>query len=323
MTSDSKDTSKAAPTNPRGGAGDDGSHWRKILAIWAVLSVVFDVIWLNLIGQHIPPGRMTSTANGAAFDFNVLIVMAAPVMIGVWVYMVYAIATWRGSKGGPDPVGGAQARGNARIEIGWISITTVIVLFLAGFGTYELAQPDGAGGGQGPTPLWTPASHDVLQVQVIGQQWKWTYRYPSFGGFETTQLMLPVDTTVAFHVTSLDVIHDFWAYQLGVKADANPGQDNVAFTTPVQLGSFMVRCDELCGIWHGAMFNTGEVLTKAGFEGWATSTMHQLAVNTALLPAFAYTYIPDANGADGGYYPDTADPYSSVEQYGATQPAGQ
>ena len=52
---------------------------------------------------------MTSTANGAAFDFNVLIVMAAPVMIGVWVYMVYAIVTWRSSRVKVDPVGGERA----------------------------------------------------------------------------------------------------------------------------------------------------------------------------------------------------------------------
>ena len=57
---------------------------------------------------------------------------------------------------------------------------------------------------------------------MIAQQWKFTYRYPTFGGFETNQLVLPDDTTIAFHVTSLDVIHSFWAYQLGVKADANP-----------------------------------------------------------------------------------------------------
>ena len=30
------------------------------------------------------------------------------------------------------------------------------------------------------------------------------------------------------------MIHSFWAYQLGVKADANPGVDNVAYTTPKQ-----------------------------------------------------------------------------------------
>ena len=57
-------------------------------------------------------------------------------------------------------------------------------------------------------------------------------------------------------MTSLDVIHSFWAYQLGVKADANPDYNNVAYTTTQQLGSFIVRCAELCGIWHGAMYNS-------------------------------------------------------------------
>jgi cytochrome c oxidase subunit 2 len=321
MTASSKDTIEA--TLPGRGGSADSSHWWRIVAIWAVLSVAFDVVWLNFVGPHVPPGRMTDTANGAAFDFNVLIVMAVPVMIAIWVYMVYAIVTWRAGRGGPDPVGDERARGNTSLEVSWITITTVVVLFLAGFGTYELVQPEGAGGGQGPTPLWTPASHTVLQVQAIGQQWKWTYRYPSFGGFETNQLVIPDNTTIAFHVTSLDVIHSFWAYQLGVKADANPGQDNVAFTTPTQLGSFTVRCSELCGLWHGTMFNTGQVLTPSAFETWATSTERQVAANTAVLAPFAYSYTPDANGADGGYYPDTADPYSPVEHYGATQPATQ
>ena len=65
---------------------------------------------------------------------------------------------------------------------------------------------------------------------MIGQQWAWTFRYPQFGGFETTELVLPVGQPVQFNVTSLDVIHSFWAYTLGVKADANPGVNNVAYT---------------------------------------------------------------------------------------------
>jgi cytochrome c oxidase subunit 2 len=176
---------------------------------------------------------------------------------------------------------------------------------------------NGSGGGEGPNPVWIPNTKEILPVQVIAQQWKFTYRYPSFGGFETPELMLPLDTPIAFHVTSLDVIHDFWAYQLGVKADANPAQDNVAFTTPRQLGQFTVRCDELCGLWHGAMFNTGTVVTKDQFAAWGQQTEAALAANTKLLPAFAYTYVPDANGAGGGFYPDSQDPYSNVEQYGS------
>ena len=72
-------------------------------------------------------------------------------------------------------------------------------------------------------------------MQVIGQQWNWTYRYPSFGGVETPQLELPVDQDMELHVTSLDVIHSFWARQLGVKADAIPGVDNIAYVRPTKV----------------------------------------------------------------------------------------
>ncbi len=66
-----------------------------------------------------------------------------------------------------------------------------MVLFLAGFGTYELLK-DGSGGGQGPNPIALPAHHqDAFEVQVIGQQWEFTYRYPTLGGVETTQLSCP------------------------------------------------------------------------------------------------------------------------------------
>ena len=166
--------------------------------------------------------------------------------------------------------------------------------------------------------MWVPASHKVLPIQVIAQQWEFTYRYPTFGGFETSGLVIPAHTTIAFHVTSLDVIHSFWAYQLEVKADANPDYDNVAYTeTTGQLGQFTVRCSELCGLWHGAMYDTGRVVSIPAFMSWATSTEKALAPATKLLPPFAWTYTPDANGADGSYYPDDRDPYSNIETYGA------
>ena len=103
---------------------------------------------------------MTDTAQGAQFDFNVLFVIALPVLLAVWIYMVYAIVMWRASRGGPEPVGGARPRGHLGIQVGWILTTTVIVLFLAGFGTYELVQPGGAGGGAGLEPDLDPDVQD-------------------------------------------------------------------------------------------------------------------------------------------------------------------
>jgi cytochrome c oxidase subunit 2 len=291
-------------------------------AIWLVLSVVLDPLFYFLVGPHVPPGVMTSTAESNQFDFNILFVIALPVVLAVWVYLGYSVVMWRSGRAGlADPVGGEAARGNAKVQVAWITVTSVIVVALAVFGTVALISDHGSGGGEGPNPVWTPSAKSILPIQVIGQQWKFTYRYPTFGGFESTQLIVPNDTTIAFHVTSLDVIHSFWAYQLSVKADANPQIDNVAYTTTHHTGAVTIRCSELCGLWHGAMFNYGEVVSKSKFEQWAQNTEKANAANTKFLPAFAWTYVPDANGADGGFYPDSRVPYSPSEIYGAKQPA--
>jgi cytochrome c oxidase subunit 2 len=306
--------------------------------IWIVASVVVDVLFWTLVGPHMAPGRLTSTAKADQLDFNILVVLAMPVMIAVWVFLGYSIRTWSAKREGvADPVGGEAARGNQKVQTVWIVITTVFVLLLAGFGTVALISDHGSGGGEGPNPIWAPSgstaaetaaltkgdswsssSKQVLVVQVIAQQWKFTYRYPQFGGFETTQLVLPADTSIAFNVTSLDVIHSFWAYQLGVKADANPQENNVAFTDTQSPGNFTVRCSELCGLWHGAMFDYGKVVSQSAFTTWATSTESANAQNTKDLAPFAWTYVPDANGAAGGYYIDgNVTPYSNSELYGA------
>jgi cytochrome c oxidase subunit II len=306
-------------------------HGLRIFAIWFVLSLAADLVIWFVWYPHMPPGDMSDSAHGQQFDIAVLAVTAAPVIIGVVLYFSYAIVIWRADP--DDDSDGAPIFGNTKVQVAWIGGTSAIVLALAVFGTVELIAPGGAGGGEGPSPVWkltgaqtaawTPGTNDMLQVQVIGQQWVWTYRYPQFGGMETSTLYLPVNTPVEFHVTSLDVIHSFWAYQLGVKADANPDVDNVAYTTPAQLGGFTVRCNELCGLWHGAMYNYGKVVPQAGFLSWANGIKgrEQSDGLLAALPAFALTYDPTVlpgltasnnlnkvdgiTGAAGYYYPAT------------------
>jgi cytochrome c oxidase subunit 2 len=231
----------------------------------------------------------------------------------VLIFFGYSLVVWRQRDG--DEEDGPPIHGHSRIQAVWVAATSAIVLALAIFGSVELGTTDGAGAGEGPSPIWKPGGTPLL-VQVIAQQWRFTYRYPQFGGFETTQLVLPVGEPVQFDVTSLDVIHSFWAYQLGVKADANPGVNNVAYTTPVHTGTVTVRCAELCGLWHGAMYDYGKVTTVAAFRSWADGTRTRLAVITAMLPPFATSYDPTVikninkamakagiTGANGYYYP--------------------
>jgi cytochrome c oxidase subunit 2 len=303
----------AAPAPPPAAASAGPRHGLRIFIPWLVTAVIADwLIWF-VWGPHLPPGAMSSSAATQQFDIKVMAVMAAPVMLFVLVYFGYALIVWRQREG--DEEDGPPLHGNSRVQGIWITVTSVIVLALFAFGTVEVITANGAGAGEGPSPIWKP-SGGALQVQVIAQQWRFTYRYPQFGGFETSALVLPVGQPVQFDVTSLDVIHSFWAYQLGVKADANPGVDDVAFTKPLHVGQVTVRCAELCGLWHGAMFNYGKVTSVAAFKAWAAATEASLTSITKILPPYATTYdptvVPQINkamakagisGANGYYYP--------------------
>jgi cytochrome c oxidase subunit 2 len=266
------------------------NHVRRFTTIWLLATVIATPLVVLLLGPELPPGKGSTQANGQVTDNTVLLGMATPVLLLVVIYLAYAMIVFRQPKGAA--LEGPAVRGDTKLQTTWIVITSALVLSLAVYGTVRLEVDQGAGSGNGPKPLTVPKG-PKLEVQVIGQQWAFTYRYPSYGGVETTHLELPVDQTVELHVTSLDVIHSFWAYQLGVKADANPGVDNVAFVKPTKEQTFELRCSELCGIWHGGMFDHGHVVSKAAFETWIAQQEKSFAPATKVLPPYAHTYSPE------------------------------
>jgi cytochrome c oxidase subunit 2 len=265
------------------------NHWRRFTTLWILASVIATPLVVLLIGPILPPGSGTVQAQGHRTDHTVLLGAATPVLLLVVLYLIYAIVAFRQPAGGA--LEGPAIRGDARVQTTWLVVPSVLVLILAAYGTIRLEQ-DGAGSGSGPSPLVVPKGKK-LQVQVIAQQWEFTYRWPEYGGVETPHLELPVGQTVEMHVTSLDVIHSFWAYQLGVKADANPGVDNVAFVKPTKEQTFEVRCSELCGIWHGAMFDHGHVVSRETFDAWIAEQQKDFSPATKVLPRYGKSYLPE------------------------------
>jgi cytochrome c oxidase subunit II len=278
------------------------THLTRAVAIWIALAIVADLLIGFLLAPHMPPGRFSNTASDQTEINNILALVMAPIAVGVITCFVYSLVSFRQPAGPLED--GPPLRGDSTMQKGWVAVTTMIVIVLAIIGTIELLQAPssqagaGAGGGQGATPISVPKG-SPLQVQVIAQQWWFTYRYPQYGGTETFSLALPVGRTVEFHVTSLDVIHSFWAYQLGVKADAVPGTDNVAFTTPTHLGLFQVRCAELCGLFHGYMAAHGRVLSASGFSSWIHRAQSRDAPIMRFMPKYRKVYYPQPYGRAG------------------------
>ena len=267
-------------------------HGLRILGIWAVACAITIPLVVLVLGPHLPPGRMSAEA-GAQTDANtVMTALMTPLVLMVLVYFIYSLIVFR-ARGASDD--GAPIHGHAVVQLTWVAATAVIVLALAVWGSYTLvASAKGAGGGQGPSPSSIPkGGKHALQVQVIAQQWAWTFRYPGFGGFETRELAIPNNTLVAFHVTSLDVTHSFWAYELGVKADAVPGVDNIAYVHPRKEGAFSIRCAELCGLWHGHMATHGHVLSASAFAAFIAQMRQKYAPGQHYLVPYSRTYFPE------------------------------
>jgi cytochrome c oxidase subunit 2 len=69
----------------------------------------------------------------------------------------------------------------------------------------------------------------------------------------------------------MDVKHSFWLVQMGVKIDANPGVFTETAVTPNKIGTFDIRCAELCGLLHAYMQNKVIVESQEDYDKWIAS----------------------------------------------------
>lgn len=242
---------KSAP-GPR-----EPAHLRRVLLIWVVLSVAGIAAAIFLTPLLMP----AAASDAAALDKVTVIVFTAaavPVALFVWVFLGYSLVVFR-SRGRPDTYAPRVLAGPLA-QIGWLVSTAALTLFLVVWGLVGIAVQSA----DPPSPLI---------VDVTGQQWAWTFAYPQYN-VKSAQLALPVNRPVQFRVTSRDVLHGFSILELGVRADANPGE---VVTTPAvtpthtetyRTATYSVRCIELCGIYHASMSTTVQILPDADFSAW-------------------------------------------------------
>jgi cytochrome c oxidase subunit 2 len=160
----------------------------------------------------------------------------------------------------PPPEAEHQIRNSPRAIALWIVISALMCLFALVVGLIALQKDDAA-----------ILDEKAIQINVVGQQWAWNYDYPGEGGVRSEVLHLPVDQPVVFHVTSKDVKHSFWVVQMGIKIDANPGVFTETAVTPNKIGTFDIRCAELCGLLHAYMQNKVIVESQEDYDKWIAS----------------------------------------------------
>jgi cytochrome c oxidase subunit II len=165
-----------------------------------------------------------------------------------------------------------QFHGNSTLEIGWTLIPAVILASIAVptiktiFKTQAKATPG------------------ALQVEVIGHQWWWEFRYPQYGIITANELYLPVGRTANFALTTKDVLHSFWVPKLNGKRDLISNHTNYIWFTPDSAYAWNGFCAEYCGTSHANMRFKVFTVPPAEFDAWAA---HQKtnAIGSAPPPA--------------------------------------
>lgn len=187
------------------------------------------------------------------------------IMVLVELLILVLIFRYRERPGAPKP---KQIHGHTGLEILWTIVPAIIVLFIAVptvggiFETQRKAHPN------------------ALQIEVVGHQWWWEFRYPQLGVVTANELVLPVGREVQLKMWSADVIHSYWVPKIGGKRDVNPqpraienepAKYNYLLFNVQQAGYYLGQCAEFCGASHAIMRTAAVALNASDFTQWARS----------------------------------------------------
>ena len=168
--------------------------------------------------------------------------------------LLVTIVRFRARPGDREP---RQIHGNAVLELVWTVIPAAILVVIAVptvrtiFRTAEL-----------------PA--DALEVEVIGHQWWWEFRYPEQRIVTANEMHVPAGRTVLVKIRSADVLHAFWIPQFAAKRDAFPRKYTTLYFKTDSLGWFTGQCAEFCGLQHARMGSVVVVQVAEEFASWVT-----------------------------------------------------
>lgn len=240
---------------------------RHILILTVVVGfAMLPLAWLMLAAMNQTGAPASTVMQDIEQTIFVFTLVSIPITAFVFAVLLYSLFGWKGRGGATPPNNDNPAiRNNTVAVITWTVATSLLAAFLVVWGLIELADITADSYGT-QSVTGQPRADNALIVNVTGQQWVWTFEYPQYDRFASDILYLPKDRPVLFNVTSVDVIHNFWAVELGVKIDANPGAITQTGVTPNKEGVFNVRCAELCGLHHAYMETEIRVLPETSFE---------------------------------------------------------
>ena len=249
------------------------------LAVVLILLVVGSVVF-----HLLSPWTFTELAsNWGLIDLTIDITfwVTGTVFVLVNLFLAYCVIKFRYKKGARA----AYEPENKKLESWLTGLTAIGVAAMLTPGLFVWAN-------------FVNVPEDAIEVEAVGQQWHWTFRYPGddgkFGEVDAERITddnpfgmdpddpngqddilvyspeahIPIDQPVKFLLRSKDVLHDFAVAQFRVKMDLVPGMETFLWLTPTRLGRFEILCEELCGIAHHTMRGAVVVDEPEEYASW-------------------------------------------------------
>ena len=253
-----------------------------IFGIALVVLVVGSVLFHFLSPWYLTP----LASNWSTIDTTIDITfwVTGFVFVAINLFMAYAVIRYRYEKNRRAE----YQPENKKLEWWLTGLTSVGVAAMLAPGLWVWAE-------------FVTVPDDAAEVEAIGQQWHWSYRFPGADGklgsvesrfvddinpfgmdpddpagrddilVANPVVHLPVDEPVKVLLRSKDVLHNFTVAQFRVKMDLVPGLVSYFWLTPTHTGEFEVLCAELCGVGHFAMRGLVVVDERPAFDTWLAS----------------------------------------------------
>lgn len=247
-----------------------------VLVVLVVASVLFHVFtpwWLSPLASNWK--TMDDT-------LQITVVITGAFFVVITLFVAYTLWRYRHREGGQRA---AYQPDDHRLEGRLIVITSVGIAALLAPGLWVYAD-------------YVRPPRDAMTVEVLGQQWRWRYRFAGADGklggsdarfvsaanpfgldpadpaaaddllVDDNELRLPLQRPVNMVLRAHDVLHDFFVPQFRARMNIVPGQVSSFWMTPQQPGRYEAMCAQLCGVGHPDMRGFVRVVEAAAFDAW-------------------------------------------------------
>jgi cytochrome c oxidase subunit 2 len=228
-----------------------------------------------------------ASEHGADVDYFIILVHAlmGVLFLGWILYFFYAIFRFSKKRNPKADHLGIRNHASNYMEVAIAAVEFALLLVFA-------------------IPLWAkaagefPKESEALNIQVIGEQFRWNSRYPGADGILGKQnvallsptnafaidssdpsgkddviplpneIVVPTGKPVIMRISSLDVIHSLSCHPLRICQDAIPGLSIPIHFVATKPGKYMITCAQLCGNSHYSMKGNLTVVTPEEFQRW-------------------------------------------------------